>query len=516
VDNDKTRITPKTSNNNRDDDKTRIVSPQDKTVAVTRDDKTRVNPELAAFDEKTVLNKKSQGRAQGDLHDVENEKTRLKTPTAQSSNTSPPSFLSTNTLAHTSSHPLDRAPDIGDTIKQRFVLHTLLGVGGMGAVYRALDLRKQEAGDDRPYIAIKLLGEEFKEHPQAFITLQREAKKTQDLAHPNIVTVYDFDRDGDLVYLTMEELKGCPLNDLLAGRAGREPLDYREKLAMIREIAEGLAYAHSKGIVHSDLKPANLFVSDSGHIKILDFGIARAANEELYQDSFDAGELGALTFTYASPEMISFKPPHPSDDIYALGVIACEILGDFHPFDGQDAQRALEKKLSPKLPKLRNPLLKKVLTRALAFERGERIEDASAFLRQLNFAISGPRRFVLATTLVIAVAIGNLIYLEMAVPPEGPPFSSLPAEAQESFKSHLTESQRALQFGDVQGAVFNIDSAYQIHSHNDDIKKAVAQIKTLFETNIAQAEDDKTRVFYQQQWEQLQRYPAFADSDIKN
>lgn len=514
MDNDKTRIISKTPNSHREDDKTRIVSPQEKTVVIARDDKTQVNPDLENYTEKTRFAPKPRAAAQVQPDYAEDEKTRLNTPRSHSSYAPLPSTPA-EVFAGSTGNSLGRAPTIGDTIKQRFVLHTLLGVGGMGAVYRALDLRKQEAGDDRPYIAIKLLGEEFKAHPQAFVTLQREAKKTQDLAHPNIVTVYDFDRDGDLVYLTMEELKGCSLNDLLAGRAKREPLDYRQKLALIREIAEGLAYAHSKGIVHSDLKPANLFVSDSGHIKILDFGIARAANEELYQDSFDAGDLGALTFTYASPEMISFKPPHPSDDIYALGVIACEILGDFHPFDGQDAQRALEKKLSPKLPKLRNPLLRKLLMRALAFERNERIEDAAAFLRQLNFAVSGPRRFIVAASLVIAVAIGNLVYLQMAVPPEGPPFSSLSAEAQESFKNYLGESQRALQFGDVQGAVFNIDNAYQIHSHNDDIKKAIAQVKTLFETNIKQADSDKTRAFYEQQWEQLQRYPAFAEAGEK-
>ena len=161
--------------------------------------------------------------------------------------------------------------DIGDTIKNRFVLDDLLGKGGMGCVYRALDLRKKEAGDNKPYIALKLLGDDFKHHPHALITLQREARKTQELAHPNIVTVYDFDRDGDLIYLTMEELKGKSLDELLAD--SKITLSLKQKLDILQQIAQGLTYAHSKGIVHSDLKPANIFITDKNVVKILDFGI---------------------------------------------------------------------------------------------------------------------------------------------------------------------------------------------------------------------------------------------------
>ena len=162
--------------------------------------------------------------------------------------------------------------DIGDTIKNRFVLDDLLGKGGMGSVYRALDLRKKEAGDNKPYIALKLLGDDFKHHPHALITLQREARKTQELAHPNIVTVYDFDRDGDLIYLTMEELKGKSLDELLAD--SETILSLKQKLDILQQIAQGLAYAHSKGIVHSDLKPANIFITDKNIVKILDFGMS--------------------------------------------------------------------------------------------------------------------------------------------------------------------------------------------------------------------------------------------------
>src|SRR5690606_19900936 len=215
-------------------------------------------------------------------------------------------------------------------------------------------------------------------------TLQREAKKTQALAHPNIVTVYDFDREGDLVFLTMEELKGHPLKDVLRGKTNIV-LTNKKKIQIITEIARGLAYAHSKGIIHSDLKPANLFYTDKETIKILDFGIARAANEEIYQDNFDAGELGALTYPYASLEMIEHLQPHPSDDIYALGIIACEVLGGLHPYNGKDAKHAQENHMVPVLPKTRNLLLQRFLKQSVALERKNRIDAAQVFIKKLHF-----------------------------------------------------------------------------------------------------------------------------------
>ena len=100
-------------------------------------------------------------------------------------------------------------------LKNRFVLEEVLGVGGMGIVYKARDLLKVEANDRDPYIAIKVLSDEFKSHPEAFISLQRESRKSQRIAHPNIVNVHDFDRDGDIVFMTMEYMDGKPLDSLI-------------------------------------------------------------------------------------------------------------------------------------------------------------------------------------------------------------------------------------------------------------------------------------------------------------
>ena len=400
-----------------------------------------------------------------------------------------------------------KSPELGDTIKQRFVLDELLGKGGMGSVFRALDLRKKEAGDNKPYIAIKLLGDEFKHHPHALVTLQREARKTQELAHPNIVTVYDFDRDGDLIYLTMEELKGQSLDELLA--QPNNNLTLNQKLDILKQIAQGLAYAHSKGIVHSDLKPANIFITDKNIIKILDFGIARAINQEIYEDNFDAGRLGAVTFAYGSLEMLNFESPHPSDDVFALGVIACELLGGKHPYQRINAQQALHDTITPELPALKNPLLRKLLLKSIALKREQRIQTAKDFLKQLKFARRGLKTLAGVATLLLVATTANFSYWHYFGQHEVA-FKDLPVSAQESFIRYLQEAELALSFNDLQGAVVNIDSAYKIHKTDSRLLKLREKVLQIFKSNLDHADSDESRNFYRQQLNQLSAYPAFA------
>lgn len=407
---------------------------------------------------------------------------------------------------------LRAAPRIGDTIKARFVLDKLLGKGGMGSVYRALDLRKKEAGDNKPYIALKLLGDDFKHHPHALVTLQREARKTQELAHPNIVTVYDFDRDGDLIYLTMEELKGKSLDELISDSTAT--LSLKQKLDLLQQIAQGLAYAHSKGIVHSDLKPANIFITENNTVKILDFGIARAANAEAYEDNFDAGKLGAVTFAYGSLEMLNFDKPHPSDDIYALGIIACELIGKQHPYQRQNAQQVLLDAISPELPPLKNPLLRKLLLRSIAVKRANRIQGASDFLKQLKFARRGIKTLSSVAALILVATASNFGYWHYFGKHEVA-FTGLPIAAQKTFQGHLQEAELALSLNDLQGAVINIDHAYKIHQTQKDMIKLRAQVVRIINQNLSSADTDLTRDFYQQQLNHLKAYPAFANVESR-
>lgn len=280
----------------------------------------------------------------------------------------------------------EKMKGVGDTLNNRFVLEECIGFGGMGMVYRALDLRKLEASDRNPYIAIKVLNVQFRGHPKSLIALQREAKKAQTLAHPNIVTVYDFDRDGPTVYLTMEFLSGEPLSRML-----RHPdfkgLPLADTQRIVTGMARALAYAHERGFVHCDFKPANVILTDAGDVKVIDFGIARAfrkPSQESEVTVFDPGSLGGLTPAYASPEMLEHREPDPRDDIYALACITYELLTGKHPFDRLTASQARNAAMKPQRPKDLGQRQWKALKSALAFERDARTPTIARFLEEFG------------------------------------------------------------------------------------------------------------------------------------
>ncbi|KVU75669.1 serine/threonine protein kinase [Burkholderia ubonensis] len=280
----------------------------------------------------------------------------------------------------------ERVKGIGDTLNGRFVLEECLGVGGMGTVYKALDLRKLEASDRKPHIAIKVLNVQFRGQPTSLIALQREARKAQTLAHRNIVTVYDFDRDGPLVYLTMEYLSGKPLSKVLRapGFAGM-PLD--AALPIIAGMGQALAYAHERGFVHCDFKPANVFLTDRGDVKVIDFGIARAfqrRDEDPDVTVFDPASLGGITPAYASPEMFEHLEPDPRDDVYALACVTYELLTGHHPFDRLSATQARHDHLRPARPPGLDRTQWRTLSAALSFDRATRTPGVNPFLEGMG------------------------------------------------------------------------------------------------------------------------------------
>lgn len=325
--------------------------------------------------------------------------------------------------------PSGPAKGVGDTLNGRFVLEECLGVGGMGTVYKALDLRKLEASDRKPYIAIKVLNMQFSGHPQSLIALQREARKAQQLAHRNIVTVYDFDRDGPTVFLTMEYLQGKSLNRVL-----RSPdftgLPYVKAMPIIVGMGSALAYAHERGFVHCDFKPANVFLTDRGEVKVIDFGIARGFQQpadDADQTVFDPGSLGGMTPAYASPEMFEHREPDPRDDIYALACVSYELLTGRHPFNRVAATEARAKNLKPEQPRTLSRAQWKTLRQALSLDRATRTPTVKQFLAGLGAEpqATGPRLPLLAGGVVagVAIATGVLVYFWRGhlVPPQPAP-----------------------------------------------------------------------------------------------
>lgn len=292
-------------------------------------------------------------------------------------------------------------------LKQRFVLEEKLGSGGMGSVFRAKDLRKVEARDRQPFLAVKVLNNDFREHPEAFIALQREATKSQAVSHPNIVSIFDFDKDGDVPFITMELLEGQELANLL--RAYPNGLPDETAWNVIRGMCAGLRHAHEAGVVHADFKPGNVFVSPRNHAKILDFGLARAAHMNQLEGedtAFDPARLGALTPAYASREMLSGDNPEPRDDIYSLGIVIYLILTGHHPYGRVSADAAAKQQLKPEKPKRISHRQWRVLVKCLKFNRDDRPQSV-AMVEQLLLQPSPWRsRSAMAAAAAFVLALG--------------------------------------------------------------------------------------------------------------
>ncbi|MDZ7736358.1 MAG: protein kinase [Gammaproteobacteria bacterium] len=304
----------------------------------------------------------------------------------------------------------------GSVIKERFILDEVLGSGGMGKVYKGRDLLKVEAKDRNPYVALKVLNEDFKEHPEAFIALQRESSRQQRLAHPNIATVYDFDRigkSGTAVFITMELMEGLPLNTFIKKKVKpRGGLPFEEAFPIIRQLGAALAYAHKQNIVHSDFKPGNAFLCNDSTVKVLDFGIARAvknplAGEGAEKTLFDPSKLGALTPAYASLEMLEGEEPDTRDDIYALACVSYELLTGRHPFNKLPATSAKENNLLPAPVKSLSRRQMKGLMRGLAFERKNRSPDCDTFVEELEGKANWHKNpWVISAAVLLALGIG--------------------------------------------------------------------------------------------------------------
>ena len=300
-------------------------------------------------------------------------------------------------------------------LKGRFLLEKVLGVGGMGVVYKAKDRLKVEAQDRDPYVAIKVLSEEFKSHPEAFISLQRESRKSQRIAHPNTVKVYDFDRDGDTVFMTMEYMDGKPLDQLIRQyKATGLPVDDAWKI--INGMSSALIHAHAENIVHSDFKPGNVFIIGNDMPKIFDFGIARAvASVDSLGKSvgdktvFDAGNLGALTPAYASLEMLEGDTPDFSDDVYALGCVAYEVLTGQHPFNKTPANEAYKLGLKPKKINGIKKYQWRAIEKTLEFKRKDRTPSVEQFHKELTHIYKPGFKSIAALFIFLAVSVAAFL-----------------------------------------------------------------------------------------------------------
>jgi len=418
-------------------------NPSDETVA---DDKTVINPDIkthAAINETKVAphiseletqHSASQNNSNQTLADLNQTTVADNTPTiirtdettgieenyqtineTRAENSSDATFITEHTTKDFT-QPFDTGQrkkvelKPGGILKDRFILKNIIGSGGMSVVFRALDLRKQEAKNRSPFVAIKVLGDVFKHHPQSLLVLERETHKIQSLAHPNIITVYDFDRDGDTIYMTMECLEGQSLDAVI--RDHKQGLHYSKAIPIIKGMCRALQYAHSKDIIHSDFKPENVFYTKDNQTKVLDFGIARAKQvpERKKNDTvFDVGSLSALTPPYASLEMLEHREPDIRDDIYALGCVTYKLLTGVHPYKNLQANQARDAELKPKRIKELNRRQWQTLSDSLEFEREKRLKTVEEFIDGIELKTRS--RWFYAILIGILISIGVSAYL---------------------------------------------------------------------------------------------------------
>jgi len=264
----------------------------------------------------------------------------------------------------------------------------LLGAGGMGQVYRARDPRLERD------VAIKVLTEALSKEPGYLERFQREARAVAKLNHPNIVPVYDFGEQGNFTYLVMPLIPGGTLRDYLAQRR-RLPL--AEAISITDQVASALQYAHERGLVHRDVKPANILLSPEGRALLSDFGIVRLVEKG---DASGATLTHLGTFVgspeYAAPEMVTGAAVDLRVDLYALGVVLFQLLTGQLPFSGATPMALLmmqtqqpppaPRSLNPEIP----PAVEAVVLKLLAKRPEDRYQTAAEVVAALRAAITTP------------------------------------------------------------------------------------------------------------------------------
>ena len=272
----------------------------------------------------------------------------------------------------------------------RYRILDRLGEGGVGTVCMAIDTRLGRV------VALKFLRQRLLESPQTRCRFRREALIAAALNHPNICTIYDIDEHRGRPYIVMEFLRGRPLSERPAGC-----FDAQSVIDVGLPLLQALTVAHARGVIHRDIKPANVVISDTGHVKLLDFGVAKAAEfddshvapDQMTNpgDDIDTG-VGPLlgTVGYMSPEQARGEVLDARSDVFSLGVLLYEIATDRQPFVGGTRAVVFDRIfnadppsllcLNPALP----PDLVRVIDKALSKRRGERYQSAADMLVELE------------------------------------------------------------------------------------------------------------------------------------
>ena len=274
---------------------------------------------------------------------------------------------------------------VGKTLSNRYVIEEMLGQGGMSAVYKATDPNLKRV------VAVKLIHTHLSSNPDFVKRFEEEATAVAQLRHHGIVQVYDFNQDNGVYYMILEFVPGETIQDHLKrlNDSGRK-LSPRNAIQYMIDACEAVDYAHQRGMIHRDIKPANLMLNTSGHVILMDFGIAKIVGSQRHTAT------GAVVGTamYMSPEQIKGEQPDRRTDIYSLGVTLFEMVGGRPPYEAESAMTLMMMHINDPIPDPRklNPdvpeALVAVINKALAKDPNQRYQTCAEMASALRNALA--------------------------------------------------------------------------------------------------------------------------------
>ncbi len=295
-------------------------------------------------------------------------------------------------------------PEIGCVLRNRYVLESRLGSGGMGTVFKAMDRYRCDLTEDNRHVAMKFLHDETDSRPEVLANLRREFFCAQALSHRSVVKVYELDLDNDVAFFTMELLQGELLSSVLE-RSRPMSISRLYAWEIIREIGDGLAHAHARNVVHGDLKPQNVMITNSGELRILDFGASHAPARQRSNDDGVRKSTINLTPAYACCQLLEGQQADPRDDLYALACMSYELLAGEHPFQGRRSTEARDLGLLARRPPGLTRQQWQTLAMGLSWRRECRSISVRVWLAKLDARRAAAQPLARVVDLVRAISV---------------------------------------------------------------------------------------------------------------